>query len=40
MVVAREEASQSSHVGSVEQEQSVVGIIMTVGGGGDLDANA
>jgi hypothetical protein len=38
--VEGEEASQSSHVRSVEQEHSVVDIIMTVDGGGDRYANA
>jgi hypothetical protein len=34
------EGSHSSQAGSVEPDQSVVGIVMAVGGGGGLDAAA
>jgi hypothetical protein len=38
-ILSAGEGSNSSHAGSVEPDQSVVGIVMALGGGGGLDAS-
>jgi hypothetical protein len=38
VVAAADEASQSSHVGLIERDQSILDVMLTVGGGGEHEA--